>query len=383
MLDPRSIIFILSALCFLMSCVLFAMPASVRERLNGTRQWSAGMLTLSITALLFGLRGIAPDWLSISLANAAALSAVGLIYAGGRAFFGKRPANKRVVLTIAIATLVMNYLTYVHESFALRSMIYSLVSATLLYLFFRDVIRYRPRTEGRALFPYIFTGCSLAVDVVVSLFRAVALFWVAGETTVDLFTPSTLNIVYFSTYSLVTICISVGFILMSNERLHALLEHQLSHDSLTNAFARHVVLDLARRELGGRAPVSLLLLDIDHFKSVNDSLGHQAGDEVLKHFVHTLSGSLRPNEPLGRYGGEEFLVLLRDANARQAGVVAERLRRAVSSTPYSHNDSPYPITVSIGCASALPGENLETLLNRADTALYRAKREGRNRVEHG
>ncbi|GGK03062.1 GGDEF domain-containing protein [Pseudomonas matsuisoli] len=383
MLDPRSIIFILSALSLLMSLVLFAMPQSIRDRLGGSRHWSAGMLMLSVAALLYGLRGLAPNWLSVSLANTAALTAVAMIYAGGRAFFDKAPANRQLIFAVGLATLALTYFTYFQDTLAARSVIFSLLSAALLYLFGRDVMRYRPRMAERAVFPYLFTGISVYFDVIVSLLRALNAFWATNDGLADLFAPTPLNVLYFSTHSLLVICISVGFILMSNERLHSLLEYQLSHDPLTNAFARPVVMTLARRELTGRKPVSMLLLDIDHFKTVNDTLGHQIGDEVLKHIVRSLNAVLRPNEPLGRYGGEEFVLLLCDADERQAGIVAERLRRCVEATPYQDDAKPYPMTVSIGCATARPGEDLEQILNRADTALYRAKHAGRNRVEHG
>ena len=251
----------------------------------------------------------------------------------------------------------------------------------LLFLFGLDLLRHRPRESGRAHFPYLFTALTVIFDSLVSLARIVnAVLHPTGGA--DFLAPTPLNALYFATHGLLAICISVGFILMLNERLHALLEHQLSHDPLTNAYSRPMIFELAQRELGNlRQPLSLLLLDIDHFKQANDSLGHQGGDEVLKHFVRTLSANLRSNEPLGRYGGEEFIILLRDVDADSARITAERLRQCVAEAPYRHSQGDYPITTSIGHATAHSQESLEQLLQRADTALYRAKREGRNRVE--
>lgn len=383
MLDPRSIIFILAALSLLMSFVLFAMPASIRERIGGARHWSLAMLVLAGASSLYGLRGIIPDLLSMTVANIASLASVAMIYSGSRAFFGLRPRNGLLALGLISACLIMTLCTYVVDLFSVRVAIFSLVSGFLLLLYGLDVTRLRPRQAGRTSFPYLFTAVTVFFDVLVSGLRIInAISFPATGS--EFLAPTPINILYFSTHSLLAICISVGFILMLNERLHAMLEHQLSHDALTNAYSRTMLIDMSQRALtADRAPVSLLLLDIDHFKQVNDTLGHQAGDAVLRHVVDTLSSSLRPDEPLGRYGGEEFILLLRDTTASQALLVAERLRAQVANTPYKHGDEARPITLSIGCATANPGENLEQLLHRADAALYRAKRAGRNLVAQG
>ncbi|MBD9413834.1 GGDEF domain-containing protein [Pseudomonas sp. PDM16] len=384
MLDPRSIIFILAALSLLMAVVLFAMPASIRQRLGGARHWSLSMLVLAGASVLYGLRDIVPDLLSVTVANAASLTSVAMIYAGGRAFFGLTPRNGLLAFTVIVACLVMIACTYVQDLFSVRVIVFSLVSGGLLLLYGLDVSRRRPRHHGSARFPYLFTSVTVFVDVLASFLRIINAVLSPTAGSENFFAPTPMNVLYFSTHSLLAICISVGFILMLNERLHAMLEHQLSHDALTNAYTRNIVIDMAKRALAsGRRPVSLLLLDIDHFKSVNDTLGHQVGDAVLQHVVVTLGATLRPDEPLGRYGGEEFLLLLRDANPEQAMLVAERLRQRVADTVFNPNGEARTITLSIGCATATPDENLEQLLHRADAALYRAKRAGRNQVQQG
>lgn len=384
MLDPRSIIFILAALSLLMAVVLFAMPTSIRQRLGGARHWSLAMLVLAGASVLYGLRDIVPDLLSVTIANAASLASVAMIYAGGRAFFGLAPRNGLLAVTVIVACLVMVACTYLQDLFSVRVIIFSLVSGGLLLLYGLDVSRRRPRHHGSARFPYLFTSVTVFVDVLVSFLRIINAVLSPAAGSENFFAPTPMNVLYFSTHSLLAICISVGFILMLNERLHAMLEHQLRHDALTNAYTRNIVMNMAKRALAsGRRPVSLLLLDIDHFKNVNDTLGHQVGDAVLQHVVVTLVATLRPDEPLGRYGGEEFLLLLRDANPEQAMLVAERLRQRVADTVFNPNGEARTITLSIGCATATPDENLEQLLHRADAALYRAKRAGRNQVQQG
>lgn len=381
MLDPRSLVFILAALSLLMAIVLSAMPSAVRDRQLGARYWSTSMLCVAVASVLYGLRGVVPEAFSIVVANASAMGATVLIYYGGRAFFGLPRHSRKLIAALLLANLGLIYCFYVQDLYAIRVVIFSSFSGVLLFLFGLDVLRHRPRESGRAHFPYLFTALTVIFDSLVSLARIVnAVLHPTGGA--DFLAPTPLNALYFATHGLLAICISVGFILMLNERLHALLEHQLSHDPLTNAYSRPMIFELAQRELGNlRQPLSLLLLDIDHFKQANDNLGHQGGDEVLKHFVRTLNANLRSNEPLGRYGGEEFIILLRDVDAESARITAERLRRCVAEAPYRHSQGDYPITTSIGHATAHNQESLEQLLQRADTALYRAKREGRNRVE--
>jgi two-component system cell cycle response regulator len=167
----------------------------------------------------------------------------------------------------------------------------------------------------------------------------------------------------------------------------AALWRQATHDALTGLWNRAAVLDAAERELArGRragAATGLLLADLDHFKRVNDTLGHAAGDAVLQEAARRLGAPLRPYDLLGRYGGEEFVVVLPGCDLAQAAEVAERLREHVAGQPVSLPEGPVELTVSLGAAAADParGEDLATLLQAVDAALYRAKRGGRNRVE--
>ncbi|MCO6055510.1 GGDEF domain-containing protein [Pseudomonas sp. MOB-449] len=135
--------------------------------------------------------------------------------------------------------------------------------------------------------------------------------------------------------------------------------------------------DLARRNL---QPLSVLMLDIDHFKRINDQYGHSTGDEVLKAVATTLKGRLRNVDMVFRFGGEEFLVLLSGTCRESAALVGERLRMGILELQYLVQGRPLDLSISLGCATLLPAESVESLLRRADNALYVAKREGRNRL---
>ena len=137
-------------------------------------------------------------------------------------------------------------------------------------------------------------------------------------------------------------------------------------------------IELSRRHL---QPLSVLMLDIDHFKQVNDTHGHSTGDVVLKAVAALIKNQLRNVDMVFRYGGEEFLILLSNTSREAAAMVGERLRFAAQSEEYQADGHTIVLTVSLGCSTLLPGESAESLLRRADSALYVAKREGRNRLE--
>ncbi|MDI3273154.1 GGDEF domain-containing protein [Pseudomonas sp. MDT1-16] len=136
-------------------------------------------------------------------------------------------------------------------------------------------------------------------------------------------------------------------------------------------------IEMARRHM---QPLSLLMLDIDHFKHINDNHGHSAGDHVLKAVAASIKSQLRNVDMVFRFGGEEFLILLSNTNREAAALVGERLRLAAQTEDYAADGHLIELTVSLGCSTLLPGESADSLLRRADSALYVAKREGRNRL---
>jgi len=165
------------------------------------------------------------------------------------------------------------------------------------------------------------------------------------------------------------------------------LLYQATHDALTGISNRGVSLDALRRERSRQTRESgsfaIILLDIDHFKYVNDTYGHPAGDAVLTEAAQRIKGCIRPYDTLGRYGGEEFLIVLPTADGPGAVCVAERIREAFESQPFVTEREKIAITVSLGVAASGGRNtfNAEALLQIADEALYRAKQMGRNRVE--
>lgn len=159
------------------------------------------------------------------------------------------------------------------------------------------------------------------------------------------------------------------------------------HNVLTHLLNRRAIMDFLATELGRaereQRPLTVMMVDIDHFKSVNDKFGHPAGDGVLCEVSRRLRASIRTYDNVGRFGGEEFLVVAPGCDAAHGLAQAERLRNVVSSQPIAVKDNSVNATVSVGVATSqqLKPPHMEALLSAADKALYRAKERGRNRVE--
>jgi diguanylate cyclase (GGDEF)-like protein len=157
-------------------------------------------------------------------------------------------------------------------------------------------------------------------------------------------------------------------------------------DGLTGILNRRALYEALEKEIlrSGRekTPLSLIMLDIDFFKKINDNYGHHAGDAVLKELVRRIQVELRPYDTFGRYGGEEFIILLPGAFMYEVLAVAERIRGSIRGTPFDIAPSSITVTSSFGVAEFDFKENSDALVNRADLALYKAKKNGRDRIEN-
>jgi diguanylate cyclase (GGDEF)-like protein len=179
--------------------------------------------------------------------------------------------------------------------------------------------------------------------------------------------------------------------LHAGERILALQEElraQATHDDLTGVLNRGTVLEILQRELAlvvrKSVPVAVILADLDDFKHVNDKHGHAIGDTVLREAARRLATPMRPYDAIGRYGGEEFLIVLPGCGMSSALLVAERVRCSVGGRPITTPAGDVAMTVSLGVSAVekAPTRLADELIQAADDALYRAKRAGRNRVEH-
>ena len=168
------------------------------------------------------------------------------------------------------------------------------------------------------------------------------------------------------------------------EAAHEVLRFQATHDGLTGLYNRSEALSFLEREISRNArkrePISVLMLDIDHFKQINDTYGHFSGDDVLRAVARTLKDAVRSYDVVARYGGEEFLIVMSGCDEEETQIFAERIRATVADTGIAVAAKDLRVTVSIGAVSADSVPSQRELLLSADEALYEAKRAGRNRV---
>jgi diguanylate cyclase (GGDEF)-like protein len=162
------------------------------------------------------------------------------------------------------------------------------------------------------------------------------------------------------------------------------LRIEATHDALTDLLNRRAIMELLDREVERahreQLDLSVVMLDLDHFKMVNDQLGHSAGDEVLRDSAALLRRLLRSYDAIGRYGGEEFIVVLPGCDLETAQFVAERLRAALAAHTVAFDELSIPVTASFGAAALQMRQDSCELVRRADSAMYRAKKRGRNCV---
>jgi two-component system, cell cycle response regulator len=171
-------------------------------------------------------------------------------------------------------------------------------------------------------------------------------------------------------------------------RAHDTLQYESAHDALTGLWNRGAIINFLKNEVERQQrssqPLGLMMADVDHFKKINDTYGHLVGDVVLKEVGRRLAEGVRTYDSVGRYGGEEFLVIVPGCKPADLATSAERLRRSIAESKFETSVGPLTVTLSIGIASGCNDgdrlENSEILVRAADTALYAAKAEGRNQV---
>ena len=376
MLDPRSIIALGGFMALLMTVVLFFMRRTYPTPIGGLREWTWAPLLSFLSAMCFMLRDQIPDLLSILAGNLLLYWATYLYYVGSQRFYGEKPRMRRWAMLGAVMMALLLWFVVGTYSYTTRL---AIVCAALLAIFVAHCWLYL-RQPARGFAAWFMLG-TLALQAAVLLLRLLsAWLGMAGRSTLD---PTLLQSLYVAIYCLTILALAIGAILMVTDALRAKFEQLVAYDPLTGALSRAAWLAACQRELDRarrhNRPLSVLLIDLDYFKAVNDTHGHRIGDQVLIDFVKRTQGQLRAHDSVGRFGGEEFLVLLPETGSRAATFVAERIRSEVARP---HVGLPV-YTVSVGVASIEENPDTDTvdsLVERADQSMYRAKALGRNRT---
>ena len=347
-----------------------------QENIPALKWWGTAYLLGAASVAIWTIGGTrlgAP--LSLAL-NAVGFAACGMVWNAARVFLGRKPNLPGLVFG-AIAW-VGTVLTLAPEQPALRLTIGAAIVAIYAALTASELWSERRRAMQKrwpTIAVPVLHGCVLMLPILLG----------------DLFRPRDENFassIWVTAFSIELVLYAIGTVfvifMLVSDRAVTVHKTAASVDPLTGMFNRRGFAEacarVIEREASAGRPVTVMISDIDHFKGINDRFGHPAGDEILKLFATVVVNNLRISDLSGRVGGEEFAALL-PCSLEEGVLVAERVREAFEASGIVCEEGPVDTTVSIGVAGGPAGTELEVLLAAADTALYQAKRGGRNRVE--
>ena len=378
MIDVRTLL-VLVAVADTAAAAILWIGAGRRLR-RGMLAWIASLAcrALAATVLAAGLQPLAGA-LAVAggmLALSMTLQAASLISSGGRHL----PAwvHSAVLAGVAIPLALLG-------ADAANAVLFGGLAFGLLLLALAAIVaQMRPPAAGRAQAKGVLLA-TFATGSVAFFTRGIAATFVADPLQAFLF-PNAFQSAVFVAAAAAAIVSTFGFLLLQKERAEGDAARMATMDPLTGAFNRRTFHEIAEREIArarrAGQPLSIIMVDIDHFRSVNEGFGNRVGDEILQKVADLIRGALRKEDMLVRFGGEEFLVMLPEVPGPGAVVVAGRIRKSVEAEPLSVGGQAVSLTVSVGVSARLDEgpESIENLLSRAEEALALAKQRGRNRV---
>lgn len=383
-LDPRTTVLIGGITSGLMAIVLSLLARATPLPVPGLWHWVGGAWLVFSALLLVGLR----DWISnlatVTLGNGALMLAYILWLAGTHRHLEQRIRWAPWLLAWALATALVSWFIFVEPSFRVRTVVVAGLCAWLSVHHALVLLRH-PRAErfGRAIGVSLTITWLLILSLVYCIRALHAAWFPQGDT--GLLTQAAVQIVYTGSFTICNLMLVIGFATTASDHVRARIEDKAIHDPLTGALNRQALMDSLERERARSArtgqPFSVAMLDVDHFKKINDSHGHPVGDRVLVHLCRRMSALVRPNDVVARYGGEEFVIVMPATGLAEALQAGQRL---LTHAVQTDGEALPAFTVSIGLAQWSGVDNTaETVIARADAALYAAKANGRNRVEVG
>lgn len=378
-LDPRSLI-----AASVLSAVLLGSVSLAFATMQGSSRvigaWGQAMLLLAAGLLGLALRGTIPDWISIAAANTVVVAALVLALRGLRRFLGSSPRDLAGWSLTAALFVYLLLFSEVWPSNVARTVAISVAIAVMAA---RAALLLRHRAPAECRLSCRFAEAVFWVSAAMAAARGMSILIAPVDDVMSASDPS--NAVTFLSYTTFIIVATLSMMWMEIESLQGELVRTARYDSLTGLYNRGTFLAEFEREVSrsarGGAAFSLAIFDLDQFKQINDRYGHPVGDRVLKAFADALPASIRKHDVVGRYGGEEFALLMPQTGKETAVRVAERVRRELEARGVAVEGKRIEVTVSGGIASyGIDGQDWDALLTAADDALYEAKHAGRNRI---
>ncbi|MBK8213981.1 MAG: GGDEF domain-containing protein [Myxococcales bacterium] len=378
-MDPFTSFVMATLMALLNGAILGVVHSDLPEALRPSAlDWRRSTLLLAAGSTLLTAQGHAPN-VVLPIANGVLMLGITGYWRSIRRFYGK-PDSPWVALPFALAMPPTAFFASVMPSLRLRIVVASVGWVSILGATFVTLIRERvkERAVSRKVLAVLF-GSVLAFMAMRGTY-----YGIMGASTATVLDKSALNVATPIFAAMLPVIGTTAFTLMCSEKIRRNWEIAASTDYLTGLANRLTLGAEATRRWEESADLAVAVVDIDHFKSINDRYGHDTGDLALKHVARCLAGACRRDDLPARQGGEEFVVVFRGLDASKAEEAGERLRTAVAKEPFVTGDVHLDLTVSVGIAARTPRDgSFEDVVRRADTALYRAKDRGRNRVEIG
>ena len=379
--DIQTLSAVLIILCFGYAIGFFAISGE-QTHYRGMGWWSVALVMEGVGFLLLALQGVIVPLFSVVVAHTLIVAGFMTIMVGINTFYGNLiPYAVRSLLFLGLFGAFLYYFTFITPSVNARAVTVSgalgvMGLATAYHLYQRTLNVMRPVAY------FVLSGFLLFA--LYYLMRAWE-FW--NSPIADAVHANRLHEMTLIVFIALIGWYSFGFILMTFYRNSMDLYTIMKIDALTGAYLRHALFEILTDEMQraerNDRPLCVVMMDLDHFKRLNDSLGHVVGDEALRLSVKKLLASIRIFDKIGRYGGEEFIVVLPETERATAIRIAERLRLAVASITVGSGLKERGITASFGVTQFIPGDAPERLVERVDHALYQAKASGRNCVVAG
>lgn len=359
--------------------VLGTVHSDLQESLRPSAlRWRLGTLVIACGCVCLGVQRYLPPGFILPLANGLIMAGLTLYWLALRRFDG-RDEPWWTWVPMAVGTFAVFWFSQVQPNLVARVVLVSLVWVLLLAVSTAALWRVPQETvaASRRVLSTIFVGLA-------TVMLARALWFISGtgneQTILD--NGSWVNLATPMVAAALPITGTTAFLMLCSERLRRELERLATTDVLTGLANRRTLTEQGEASVTARRALAVAMLDVDHFKSVNDRHGHAVGDVALKHVATQLRANSRPGDLPARQGGEEFVMLFDAPDVEAARAVAERLREAIAAMPVSVDALTLPLTVSVGVTLLSSADKtFDELLRRADEALYRAKSNGRNRVE--
>ncbi len=380
--DARTVLVITSLMALVLAAYLFATVHAYPAHIRGLRRWAFGNCAFCCSWAVFAMRDRMPEGAAIFFANGLLLWAVLSFNNSVQVFWGRRFSQRWYLLSPAVALFLVVLSIWWPSYYALRTAFTAvLVSALFLWgAAFLSQIPVEQRSPGSHA-----TQLSFLLGAAISVCRLIDAMALRRDRPANLIEQSSLQSLIAVATCVGIVVLTISFMTMCNERLSGEFRRLSILDPLTEINNRRALEEIAAMEIDrarrDARPVSLLALDLDHFKVINDGHGHEAGDVALRGFVDVLRRTLRSHDLLGRIGGEEFVALLPGTALAEAERIAERARQAIEASETQARGTTLRFTTCIGVAELGPApEGYKEWLARADRALYEGKRTGRNRV---